>query len=131
MDDVLLKDKNEILLRGKVSDISPMGVECDVELDDMDRLRDESGKFRKLDLEVKVQPHSGDCAVSGSGMVYSVRRISQSRCMVVIRFIDLEQNGYRLISEHLSPSPLMASEAADPEVVDLATMRTARQSRRA
>ncbi len=121
MEDVILKSHDEILLRGKVSDISPIGIECDVELSDMQLLRNQAGKYRQFDLEVTLAAHSGRCSVCGSGVVYSVRRISQSRCMVTIRFREIEQNGYRLISEYLTPNP----------VVDLERARSARQSRMA
>ena len=121
MEDVILRARDEISLRGKVSDISPMGIECDVELSDMQLLRNDAGKYRQFDLEMTLTSHSGRCSVSGSGVVYSVRRISQSRCMVTIRFSEIEQNGYRLISEHLAPNP----------VVDLEQARSVRQSRMA
>jgi len=105
---ILLKENDSAILYGNVKDITPMGVECDVELEDMDCLRNDAGKYKSLELEINVSTHRGQSSISGSGCVYSVRRISQKRCMVNIRFTGLEQNGYRMISEHMSPTPVVS-----------------------
>ena len=51
MENVLLKENEEVLLQGTVTDLTPMGFECNVELDNMNVLRDGSGKFKYLDIE--------------------------------------------------------------------------------
>jgi|GEM_PF-1029348 len=119
MENVLLKENEEILLHGSVCELTPMGFDCDVTLDNMNSLRDESGKFKYLNVEILLRTHAGECSVSGSGWVHSVRRISQQRCVVTVRFKEMEQNGYKLISEHLSPNP----------VVNLDDVRSKRHSR--
>lgn len=98
MANIILKNNDEVLLKGVVSDLSPLGVECDMELDGLERLRTECGKFRPLDIEIQIKSHGRNGTVRGSGNVYSVRRISQSRCMVNIRFTAMEQNSLNLIS---------------------------------
>tara|TARA_Y100000588_G_scaffold251210_1_gene265716 strand:- start:448 stop:858 length:411 start_codon:yes stop_codon:yes gene_type:complete len=121
MENVLLKENDIVLVKGVVTELTPMGFECDVELEDMSALRKDSGKFRYLDIEMMLSSHGGECSVTGAGCVHSVRRISQSHCKVTVRFKEIEQNGYKLISEHISPNP----------VVHLDDMRAERQSRRA
>ena len=121
MENVLLKENEEVLLQGTVTDLTPMGFECNVELDNMNVLRDGSGKFKYLDIEIVLNTHNGDCSVCGGGCVHSVRRVSQQHCKVTVRFKEMEQNGYKLISEHLSPNP----------VVNLDDVRSERHSKRA
>ena len=121
MANVLLKEKDEILVRGNIIEITPLGFQCELQLSEMDRLRDDAGRYKDLELELSVRSHSGDCTISGHGCVYSFHRASQSVCVVTVRFGELEQNAYRLISEHLSPNP----------VFDLDQARSARKSRMA
>lgn len=118
---VLLKEKDDILVRGDLIEITPLGFQCELQLCEMDRLRDEAGRYKSLELELTLRSHSGDCSIRGNGSVYSVRRASQTLCVVTVRFGELEQNAYRLISEHLTPNP----------VFDIDEARSARKSRMA
>lgn len=121
MANILLKSNDEVLIHGSVSDLTPLGVECDVDFAGLESLRNEYGKFKTLDIEVQLKSHGRNNTVCGTGNVYSVRRISQSRCMINIRFTSLEQNGFNLIS---------AQNKTDG-VVNLTEVRSARQSRSA
>ena len=118
MANIILKNSDEVLLKGIVSDLSPLGVECDIELDGLERLRSECGKFRVLDIEIQLKSHGRNSTVSGTGNVYSVRRISQSRCMVNIRFTAMEQNSLNLISGH----------KANKDVISLTDVRQSRSA---
>ncbi|WP_430462450.1 hypothetical protein ACQUQU_06595 [Thalassolituus sp. LLYu03] len=122
MANILLKDNDEVLLTGAVSDLTPLGVECGVELEGLERLRNDAGKFRTLNIEIQLRSHGRNSTVCGTGNVYSVRRISQDRCMVNIRFISMEQNAVNLITEHAGPKQ---------GVVCLSDVRTARQTKTA
>lgn len=118
---VILKEKDEILVRGTLTEITPLGFQCELPLADMYRLRDGAGRYKELDLELVVRSHSGDCTICGNGNVYSCHRISQSLCALTVRFGELEQNAYRLISEHLTPK----------SVIDIDQARSLRKSRMA
>jgi len=116
---VLLKEKDDILVRGNIIEITPLGFQCELQLCEMERLRDEAGRYKSLELELTVRSYTGECTINGNGSVYSVRRASQTLSVVTVRFGELEQNAYRLISEHLTPNP----------VFDIDQARSARKSR--
>lgn len=112
MANVKLKEENQILLQGEAVNITPLGFDCEISLDDIPALRDAAGRFRMLGMELQLQAHEGIVTVLGSASVYSVRRVAQNTGLLTVRFADLEQNAYRLIAEHLNPHAVVSLEQA-------------------
>lgn len=112
MANVKLKYAGQMLLQGQAVNISPLGFECEIALEAIASLRDDSGRFRQLDLELSLLAHAGQQQVSGTVNVYSVRRVSQQSAMLMLRFGQLEQDAYRLLAEHLSPARVVSLQQA-------------------
>ncbi len=108
MANVQLKQQDQILLQGEAINISPLGFDCEIELEQIPALRDEAGRFRALDIALQLHTHSGPYSVSGTAMVYSVRRVAQNTGLLTVRFAELEQDAFRLIAEHLNPNPVVS-----------------------
>lgn len=101
---VIIKEQNTIVLQSEVQNITPLGFDCEFPMERIQELRDESGRFRVLEFALTINTFSGNSTIKGTVSIYSVRRASQTRCTLTARFVEMEQGGYRLISEHIGQS---------------------------
>ena len=99
---ITLKHGERILFEGEGLELSPLGFSVNMPMEQAECFRDESGRFIRFDIEMKLRPYKSSEYISGQGVINSVRRVSQSNCGVSIRFADLEQGGYHLIAQFLT-----------------------------
>lgn len=103
----LLKLDQDVL-RVAVDSLSPRGCEflCNDEQLALFRQDDaNTGKYESFTIKLSIYPHSGPRPqfVTAEGQITSVRRCTQDSFRVIIQFQGMQQDGYRLIAEHLSP----------------------------
>lgn len=98
---VIIKEQDTIVLQSDVRNITPLGFDCEFPMERINELRDDSGRFRILAFALTINAFEGATTINGTVSIYSVRRASQTRCTLTARFVEMEQGGYRLISEHI------------------------------
>lgn len=104
---LILKKQKEILLKGEIKTITPLGFECDIALSLLEQLREPCGRYCLLNFELELIDNSGPVSISGNASVFSLRRASQSLGHLTARFHNLEQGAYRIIAEHLNPEKVV------------------------
>lgn len=112
MANVKLKEQDQLLLQGEAINITPLGFDCEISLDDIPGLRDSAGRFRILNMELLLPIHETLVPVCGTATICSVRRVAQKTGLMTVRFAELGQNAYRLIAEHLNPNAVVSLEKA-------------------
>lgn len=103
----LLKDEQDILKVGAGS-LSPRGCEfvCNEEQISLFRVdANQTGRYQSFRIKLALYPHSGPRPqyVGAEGQITSIRRCAQDCFTVSLQFQGMEQDGYRLIAEHLTP----------------------------
>lgn len=99
---VVLKHKNHVLFDGDAIDITPLGFNCELIPEESEKFCGKGGKYINFDIELLLTSYSGERWVSAQGMVYVIRRISQEKCCMTLRFVKLEPYACRMIAEHIS-----------------------------
>jgi hypothetical protein len=102
----LLIEKKEIL-KVTPDKLSPRGCEFMCSQDQINLFRDNgenTGRYCSFQVRLGLYPHAGPCPqyVTANGQVISVRRSAQDCFRIVLSFDAVNQDGYRLIAEHLS-----------------------------
>lgn len=97
---VIIKTAREVILESKIVSITPLGFECEINQENIAKLRDESGKLHKLDCELYLG--SQDICITGTVSVNSIRRVAQDVSLLLTRFTSLEQGAYLYIAEYIS-----------------------------
>lgn len=104
---VIIKQADDVVFQGLCEKLSPLGCECVLPLDLLQRFREECGRYKAFSIELSLHTHDGHRSVRGGVTVYSLHRKSQTECLVCFRFADMESAAHRWIAEHLS-QPLKA-----------------------
>lgn len=99
---ITLKHTDNILFKGAVLEISPLGIDVHMPMDHTECFRDASGRYIRFDLELNLRPYKSKDHISGQGTIHSVRRVSQDHCHVSIRFANLSPSGYHQIAHHIA-----------------------------
>ena len=108
---ITLKHKAQILYKGEGLELSPLGFTVAVPMADADLFSDKDGRYIHFDVELNLTPYKSSDFISASCKVASVRRVSQERCNLDIRFADMEQGGYHQIAAFLqADNPAISSE---------------------
>jgi hypothetical protein len=104
----LLADKKEVL---KITPEMLTARGCEFTCDDqqVNVFRDEKGALglcMEFQIKLGLFPHTGPRPqyMIATGDIVSVRRCTQDSYRISMNFKDVEQDGYRLIAEHLSDS---------------------------
>lgn len=128
---VIIKQADDVVFQGLCEKLSPLGCECILPLELLQRFREECGRFKAFTVELSLYTHSGQRRVHGAVTVYSLHRKSQSACLVCFRFADMETAAHRYIAEHLSQplkaisNPLMMPSTSKEESESLPNIRMA------
>lgn len=107
---VILKHGTNIFFEGAGLDLTPLGFMVNMPIKQAECFRDESGRYIRFDIELKLRPYQSAECVSGQGQIHAVRRVSQLDCAVAVRFADLEQGGYHQIAQCIAESAPAAGQ---------------------
>lgn len=102
MASVIIKQEDNVVFQGLCDKLSPLGCECILPLELLQRFREECGRYKAFTIEMMLFTHTGQQRVCGSVTVFSLHRKSQLECLVSFRFAEMATAAHRMIAEHLS-----------------------------
>lgn len=103
-----LLDSEQEILRAGADSLSPRGCEflCnEAQLALFREEADQSSRYQSFRIKLALYPHTGPRPqyVAAQGQITSIRRCAQNTYKITLQFEGMQQDGYRLIAEHLTP----------------------------
>ena len=103
-----LLDNDQDVLKAGADSLSPRGCEFVCNEEQLSLFReeaDQSSRYQCFRIKLALYPHAGPRPqyVSAQGQITSIRRCAQNTYKITLQFQGMQQDGYRLIAEHLTP----------------------------
>ena len=106
-----------LMLQAEAQKLSILGFDCEIPLNQIADLRDESGRIQTFEFDLLLSKAS-EPSVIGQISIYSVRRVAQTSGMLTARFMALTTDNERCLAEYLQTGKIV-------------NIKTAQQKRRA
>ena len=103
-----LLDNDQDVLKAGADSLSPRGCEFVCNEEQISLFREEAdgaSRYQCFKIKLALYPHTGPRPqyVSARGQITSIRRCAQDTYKISLLFQEMQQDGYRLIAEHLTP----------------------------
>lgn len=108
---IIIND-GKTVLDAEVSKLSPIGFECEVPVGIFSDLIDERGRYRVFQFALFFSDRSDEANLVGDLSVSAMRRLSQTRGVLAVRFLNLNAEAASVINSFINTGTVVSLKKA-------------------